>query len=195
MKASATQKSTAFNNCSTAFKPKNDAAFRNPVDTVALSNGADKNDAGIPGLSSFKKMFKPKHPAKIKTKTVKIVNGELYAVGEADWKEVLKLKRNTRLHQHGILKGTLENLKNVITDRDKAQLYAMSLGWKNMRIELERVAEEALNSAKKAEKKKKKEQLKKEMEKIIKDSPGAELQVKYGEGFVEIAGVKLDVNG
>ncbi len=143
-----------------------------------------------------------------KSDTITIVNGKPQKSIFVDWKEIYNNKQNARIQKHGKFLGGFLNAISKSGDKDKSVTAAMlatsANKWSAVENAERRSIEDAINmimknsgiSSSPAPRETKVEQEKRiraEVEKYIEKNPNSEMKITYGDGFVNIGGVKVPI--
>lgn len=143
-----------------------------------------------------------------RTDTFKLSGGRYQVTKLVDWKDIMSRKREARKRKYGKVIGGAINFLKKGGDKSSSGFAAMLANSRNVR-EARRMNErkmyedlskqiraETEYAHEKTEKESpadQKARIRAELESYAKKHPDGELTVKYGDGFVDIGGVKLNV--
>lgn len=143
-----------------------------------------------------------------KQDVIKIVNGRPQKSIFVDWKDIFNNRQNARIQKHGKYMGGFLNALNKSGDKDKSVTAAMLATSQNKWKAIEEGERQSIDdaikrimqnsglassSAPRETKAEQEKRIRAEVEKFIEKNPNSEMKITYGDGFVNIGGVKVPV--
>ena len=139
---------------------------------------------------------------------IKIVNGRPQKSVFVDWKDIYSKKQNARIQKHGKFIGGFLNALSKSGDKDRSVTAAMLATsqnkWKAIEEAEQQSIDDAINmimknsgiassTAPRETKVEQEKRIRTELEKYIEKNPNGEMKITYGDGFVNIGGVKVPI--